>query len=880
MTTTTDTTTVTVTIDGETLEAADGTLILDLARSQGIHIPTFCYQKRLTTLASCRMCLVEIEGHFSLEKRLQPACATRIADGMIVKTDTPLIAQTRQSMLEILLANHPLDCPVCDKAGECELQDTVFAYGAGESRFTDDKRVFRSEDIHLNPVIVFNAQRCIQCQRCVRMCEEVVGAVALGTAERGMDAEITGFGDSLSDCDHCGNCIEVCPVGALMSSPYRYKARPWDLSEVDTVCPYCGTGCHLTVGLRDGRLARVRSKYESGVNGETLCVKGRFGLDFMDGEDKLRRPLLRKDGVLTAVSWEEALSHMAEHARAAAEKGTVGGLVSPRLSNEALYLFQKLMRTAFHSNSIDSSTRWSVPHQALEGLFGGLYARRPLNRVLEADCILVVGSNVTESNPVSEYLMRDAALNGKKQLFVASSRPSRLDSEAAASLRLAPGAEAALLAALLGALSGKGGKGGNGGNGGDAPASCREFLECAVPALSAAPEVTILAGVDVLRSPQATAALRLLGTLGGALEAAGKRAGLQFLFDRPNQMGAWELGALPTVLPGWRSVDDAPARAALEEAWGTPLPSQPGADVHQMLARCEAGKMDMLYVVGGDPLLSYPDGELVERALSKCGLLVVQDAFLSATARLAHVVLPAAAFAEEAGTFTSNEGRVQTLRPVRRPAFEARAHTEIFALLASALGHDLGAATVADVFSEITGLVPSYGELGGDGGDAIGSGASVDGAFTVSSVSSAESAEPAAKVAAALDDASTAVPGDSQRHDSEGLELVTGDCLFHSGYVSGNSAILKTLAAEPYVEMSPREASALDLSDRDQIIVKSSHGEVKAQLRVTEDFPDGVVFIPENFPEIRLNLLMKQGEHPCRVAVCKEEEGLRDSVAT
>lgn len=864
MTTTTATTTVTVTIDGETLEVADGTLILDLARSRGIHIPTFCYQKRLTTLASCRMCLVEIEGHFSLEKRLQPACATRIADGMIVKTDTPLIAQTRQSMLEILLANHPLDCPVCDKAGECELQDTVFAYGAGESRFTDDKRVFRSEDIQLNPVIVFNAQRCIQCQRCVRMCEEVVGAVALGTAERGMDAEITGFGDSLSDCDHCGNCIEVCPVGALMSSPYRYKARPWDLTEVDTVCPYCGTGCHLTVGLRDGRLARVRSKYETGVNGETLCVKGRFGLDFMDGEDKLRRPLLRKDGILTAVSWEEALRHIAEHAKAAAEKGAVGGLVSPRLSNEALYLFQKLMRTAFHSNSIDSSTRWSVPHQALEGLFGGLYARRPLHRVLEADCILVIGSNVTESNPVSEYLMRDAALNGKKQIFVASSRPSRLDSEASASLRLAPGGEAALLAAMLDVLAGKKG---------DAPASCREFLEHAAPALTAAPEVTILVGVDLLRSPQA-AALRLLGTLGGALEAAGKRAGLQFLFDRPNQMGAWELGALPTVLPGWRSVDDAPARAALEEAWGIPLPSQPGADVHQMLARCGTGEMDMLYVVGSDPLLSYPDGELVERALSKCGLLVVQDAFLSATARLAHVVLPAAAFAEEAGTFTSNEGRVQTLRPVRRPAFEAKGHTEIFALLASALGHDLGAATAADAFSEITGLVPSYGELGGDEGDAIGSG---EGAFTVSSVSSAESA---AKVGAAPDDAPAAVAGDSQSHDTEGLELVTGDCLFHSGYVSGNSAILKTLAAEPYVEMSPREASALGLSDQDQVIVKSSHGEIKAWLRVTEDFPDGIVFIPENFAEIRLNLLMKQGEHPCRVAVCKEEEGLRNSVAT
>ena len=221
-----------VTIDGNELEVADGTLILKAAQGQGISIPTFCYQDRLTPLASCRMCLIEIEG----QRKLQPACTTPVGDGMVVRTDTPLVAQTRESMLEMLLANHPLDCPICDKAGECELQDQVFEYGARESRFRDEKRVFRTKDIPLNSVIVFNANRCIQCQRCVRICEEVVGAVALGTIEKGMDSEVTGFENSLAGCDHCGNCIEVCPVGALMSAPYRYKARPWDLAETDTTC--------------------------------------------------------------------------------------------------------------------------------------------------------------------------------------------------------------------------------------------------------------------------------------------------------------------------------------------------------------------------------------------------------------------------------------------------------------------------------------------------------------------------------------------------------------------------------------------------------------------------------------------------------------------
>ena len=291
-----------VTINEQTLEVETGSTVLQAAERLGIDIPTFCYLKRLPALASCRMCLVEIEG----QRRLQPSCATAVTDGMVVRTNTPLIDETRSSMLDMLLANHPLDCPICDKGGECELQDMVMAYGPRESRFRDAKRVFHSEDIRLSPVIIMNVNRCIQCQRCVRMCEEVVGAVALGTVEKGMDTAVTGFEGSLASCDQCGNCVEVCPVGALMSFPYRYKARPWDLAETDTVCPHCGTGCQLTVGTRKGEFMRVRSKAEHGVNRETLCVRGRFGLDFVASQDRIKRPMVRRDGTLVPVSWEEA----------------------------------------------------------------------------------------------------------------------------------------------------------------------------------------------------------------------------------------------------------------------------------------------------------------------------------------------------------------------------------------------------------------------------------------------------------------------------------------------------------------------------------------------------------------------------------------------
>ncbi len=843
-----------VTIDGNELEVADGTLILKAAQDQGISIPTFCYQERLTPLASCRMCLIEIEG----QRKLQPACATQVANGMVVRTDTTLVAETRESMLEMLLANHPLDCPVCDKAGECELQDQVFTYGAGESSFRDEKRVFRTKDILLNKFIVFNANRCIQCQRCVRICEEVVGAVALGTIEKGMDTEVTGFENSLAGCDHCGNCIEVCPVGALMSAPYRYKARPWDLTETDTVCHYCGTGCQLTVGTRDGRLARVRSKYETGVNGETLCVKGRFGFDSMDGENRIRSPMVRKNGTLVAVPWEEAVGYLVERIGGAIEKGGgwIGGLASPRLSNETLYMFQKLMRTVFRTNSIDSSSRWAGssptapgPYEALPGLFDGLYARRSLHEALEADCILVIGSNVTDDNSVTDYLARGAVRNNRNKLFIASARPSRLDAEATGSLRVLPGAEARLFAGLMDGLVKDTATGDSQGASVSEPPDWRDFLDGAIVALAAAQTVTILIGTDPLRSPASASAVRWLGKFGWGLETLGKRVGVQFLFDRPNQMGAWELGALPTVLPGWRSVDDGKSRAVFEQAWGTSLASDPGADFGRMLAQCEAGEMGVLYVLGSDPILSYPDGGLVERALSKLDLLIVQDAYHSETTGIADVVLPAANFVEEPGTYTNNEGKVQRVRAVRPPPHEAMRNSEIFGLIAEALDRDLGPTTPETVLAEIMRLLPSYrgldvDELGEEGG------------FTASAEGTAHGN---------LNDLPAFAPT-----ESKGLKLVTGDCLFHSGYLSRHSANLGALTPEPYVEMSQGDSHALGLDDRAFVVVRSRHGETRAQLRINKRFPDGLVFIPENFAELRLNRLLKQGEYPCQVEVLKD----------
>ncbi|QEL22186.1 NADH-quinone oxidoreductase subunit NuoG [Bosea sp. F3-2] len=835
-----------VTIDERLLEVEPGSTVLQAAERLGIEIPTFCYLKRLPPLASCRMCLVEIEG----QRRLQPACATAVSDGMVVRTNTQLIEDTRSSMLDMLLANHPLDCPICDKGGECELQNLVMAYGPRESGFRDEKRVFHSEDIRLSPVVIMNVNRCIQCQRCVRMCEEVVGAVALGTVEKGMDTAVTGFEGSLASCDQCGNCIEVCPVGALMSFPYRYKARPWDLVETDTVCLHCGTGCQLTVGTRKGEFMRVRSKWEHGLNRETLCVRGRFGLDFVESGDRIERPMIRRDGALVAVSWDEADEHLRQRLSAVAGKAA-GGLASPRLPNEVLYQFQKLMRTVFRTNNIDSASRWATPCDVLGPLLAAFYTRAPVEELIGRDCVLIIGGNVTEENPVTEYMLRDAARRRQAVLLMLSARPSRLDADARVVARVPPGGEATGLAAVVaGMMAADQGLPADGMAGGDAAIlddTDGDGPRRLAAALLAGRSVTVLVGVDILRSPEARATLQQLTTLLRMLRALGKDPALQFLFDRANQLGAWDMGVLPTLLPGLRPLSDDAARRALEQGWGAEIPSEPGLDFDAMLALCQSGRMGALYIVGSDPLLAYPDRDFVRRALSAADLLIVQDAFLTDTAELADIVLPAAAYGEENGSFTNNEGRAQRVRKFRVAPFEARGNLALFDFVAALRSEAWRPSTQGEIFDEIARLVRAYQGLTQE---ALG----IDGAFT-----RAIPMPPVGELFAPPPIATAA----------DGLMLITGNCLFHNGYLSERSEILNTVAADPYVEMGAQDAAHLGLSEGDQVVVRSACGELTAQLKLNKHFPAGLVFIPENYRALHLNSLMRRGEYPCPVEVQK-----------
>ncbi len=824
MSDTSDISALTITIDDHEVRVQPGTTILSAAEGLGIDVPTFCFQKRLPVLASCRMCLVEIEG----QGKLQPACATAVMDGMVVRTTTKQVAETRSVMLDMLLANHPLDCPICDKGGECELQDMVMEYGPRESMFRDPKRVFHSRDIQLSPVVIMNVNRCIQCQRCVRMCEEVVGAVALGTVEKGMDTAVTGFEGSLTSCDQCGNCIEVCPVGALMSFPYRYKSRPWDLVETDTICAHCGTGCHLTVGTRDGEFMRVRSQWDKGLNLETLCVRGRFGMDVFASPDRIKRPMIRQGDALTPISWEDAGTYLC--AQLSRTSGRAAGIASPRLTNEALFQFRKLMQGAFDSDLVAISSRFDFP-DVLGPLLRDFYARAPLEEVIRSDCTLVIGSNVTEENPVSEYLLRSAVRNGRMQLYLLSARPSRLDADARVAMRMLPGTEAFLLSELLESLFDQRvrlfetvgselkteyARGQD--------EDIKEGLNGLIAALSAAPSVTVLIGMDLFRSSDAEAVLSLLHCLLHRLRTLGKNVALQGLFDRPNQMGA------------------------LDITLG--MEGKPVVTVSEVLDLCAKGEIGTLYVAGADPISSYPDRARVVEALKKVDLLIVQDWVQTDITELADVVLPSAAHGEESGTFTNNEGRVQMVRKFRTPVFAARSNIEIFEWFAALGDAVLKHSDQVEIFGEIAAVYCAYSGLSID---QIGP----DGAFT--------------SVPKRPLDESFKASEPAKQTIRDGLVLITGNGLFYGGKFSEHSATLATVAEEPYVEMNATDAKERGLAANQMVVVTSTSGHLTARLKINPKFPERLVFVPESYRNLRFNSLVKKGEYPCRVEVRKAD---------
>ncbi|MFZ0630390.1 MAG: NADH-quinone oxidoreductase subunit NuoG [Acidobacteriaceae bacterium] len=646
---------VTFTVDGKKLTSPAGTLLIEACRAHGIEVPAFCYYPGLSLQAACRMCVVRIEK----VPKLQTACTTPVAEGMVVTTESPEIAQARKATIELLLGNHPLDCPVCDAGGECELQDMTFKYGAHESKFVEIKQ--HREEQQWSPVVFFDRPRCILCYRCVRVCGEGMDVWALGVQNRGAGSVIAPNKQDHLECEECGMCIDICPVGALTSGTYRYKTRPWEMSHVGTVCTHCGDGCKTTLGVRsanDGMdIVRGDNRDKSGINGDFLCIKGRYAFDFAGREDRLTKPLVRQaDGKLAPVSWDEAIEFAGNKLREIREQRgsqAIGVIGSNRTTNEEAYLLQKFARTVLGTNNIDHHRTADYP--AFAAAMRGK-AEASLRDFGSAKAILLVGNDPTEQHPGLAWQVRTNVRLNNARLYVLNHELIKLRRQATGFLRIREGDYAAAIAYLAGddqSLAGN-----------SEAAKFREALR--------KEESLVIAFGSEFRGREIESLVRSGAGLANVRFAC--------LGDYANSRGAADMGLYPDLLPGYVPVA---AAGQFADEYGA-VPSAPGFDLVQMFDAAERGELAALYVVGSNPVARYG----IDPAALRNTFVIAQEMFLTETAQLADVIFPAANLYEKSGTATNTFGDVQLVKKAADRA-GTRSDFELIVRLAAAIGADI-----------------------------------------------------------------------------------------------------------------------------------------------------------------------------------------------
>ncbi len=844
-------------IDGKDVQIAAGSTILEAAEKLGIQIPTLCYLKKVSPTGACRICAVEVEG----ADKTMTACNTRAVDGMVITTQSEKLATIRRQVVELLLVNHPLDCPVCDAGGECELQDVCYAHDV-------TRQPFGADDVNAGvidhwPLIQQVPNRCIMCEKCVKTCHETIGSSALFVNERGDKAFID---KTLEKCEFCGNCVQVCPTGTMISKPFKFKARPWELRKTPSVCTLCPSHCQIDLHSKHGKVLRVTSEDSVTVNDGNLCVGGFFGHDYLNSEARLTAPLVDQQ----TVAWDEALSMCASTLRKIRDEHggqAIAGLASPHLTNEEGYLFQKLFRVGLASNNIDSEARFGALRAArvLRDQLQLAGASRPLDRIGQAEAVLVFGADLRSEAPAVNWQVHLAARKRDARLIVANQRRVRLVEQAETFLQYRAGSEAWLAGALAKLLIEKGQADDdflrlNVANreeltayldGFDLDAACRvtgvsrALLEEAADYLGRSSSVAIVFGRDVMgcgQAESAVAALANLALVSGALHSEG--GGLFPLPAKGNMQGLLDAGIAPEYLPGLQ--DYAASKDAFSAAWHATLP-EGGANANQILEGIEQGKIRALYLAGANPLISFPENTRWRKALQKLELLIVQGIFVSDLTRIANVVLPGAATPEKRGTVTAFDQRVSTLRNAIEPPGEARPD---FAIL-------------GDLFARVSGKPePSLAIVNREMTKLSGSYADVCQSLEQRGFCWKQSYAPASHGLKA------AAPELAEPAAAE-LQLLVGKCPFHFGSTTTFSAANHELAPEGLILVNPVDAERLGVANGGRLTVTGPAGKSVGKVMIHTMVPAGLLAAADNFTGMNIQQILPAGQNCVAVQAAK-----------
>ena len=823
--------TVTVTVDGTTFEAQPGELLIKAAQDNGIYIPRFCWHERMKPVGMCRMCLVEIEGG----RGYPPACTTPVADGMVVHSQNDAVKQIQDGMLEFLLINHPLDCPVCDRGGECPLQDQTLAFGPGESRFVEEKRHF-AKPIPLSELILLDRERCIQCARCIRFADEIAGDVLIDFIDRGDRMQVLNFEEQPFDSYFSGNTVQICPVGALTASQYRFRARPWDLATVETSCTTCSVQCRGAVQSSSNRLVRLLAVDSEPVNHGWLCDKGRYGLEWVHSDHRVLEPQVREGGTRRQVSWPEALDQAAEAIEKAKDlhgAGSIAVLGGARGTNEDAYVWSVLAKGVIGTDHVDAQLGDGLPADFVLGM-----DRAEIADLDRASAIVLLDQDLRDEVPVLFLRLRRAVIELGVPLVDLAPVAHPLSAHAAVVARKVPGEPLA------------------------------ENVHDEITRVSAGRPGPVV--VVVGRGNLAAAADSVVGV---AAELANVHD-VRFLsaLRRGNVHGALDAGLAPGFLPGRTTL--AEGRAWFTEHWGG-VPAERGLDAEGILRAAADGKIRVLVLLGADPISDFPDATLARRALDAVDTIIVVDGFDSESTRRADVFLPATLWGEKAGTVTNLEGRVQRVGRKVAPEGTAMDDWRIAGELALRLGRDLDLATVDEVTDEVARVAPAFAgvtsELAKNARDGVvlpmadhldeivmrtrelslmaedGSGTSwdpikVEGVLVDAAIPVAEviDAAPSIDVPALYRWDRLAAQPEAPGRDAYALRLVVGRALYDEGRLVSETPLLQRLVPELSLRVHPGDLARIGVDSGGQVKVTSTRGSQVVEVRSDNGVPAGI----------------------------------------